>query len=63
MLCLLALRQSSEVDLAHYIGNELTFLGYDVKSGAVSDILATRATNRPKVGRPAVLDVPGREVA
>lgn len=59
----LLLKRSSEDDGDHYIGDALPFLGYDFKIGTVSEIVATRATKRPKMGGSVVLDVPGREIA
>lgn len=63
VLNLLALKRSSEIDWGNYIGDDLPFLRYDSEIRMVSDIVATNATKRPKVGGPILFDVLGHEVA
>lgn len=60
---LLALKRSLEVDCSQNVGDELPFLGFNFENGAVSDIVAKRASKHPEVGGEIVLDVPGSELA
>lgn len=61
-MSLLTLKRSTEIDRGYYAVCELQFYGYYLKTGAVSEIVATRTAKRPKVGVEIVLEVPGREV-
>lgn len=59
-LSLLVLEKSSETDCGHHIGDEVPLLGYSFETRSVSDVVDTRATKRPKLGRSVFLNGPDR---
>lgn len=49
VMSLLVLKRSANIDWGLYVGDELPFLRYDLETGTVFDIVATRASNCLKV--------------
>lgn len=58
VMSLLVLKRDSEIRRGRYIGDELPCLGHEFETGAISDTVATRATNFQKEDCSVVLDIP-----
>lgn len=50
VMSLLALKQNTEIDWAHYVFNDLPFPASNVEKSGVSDDVALRAQRRLRVG-------------